>query len=69
MLSRNIVRAARDATKKTNRSVIKQLEHWISIGRVAEANPDLTYDFIQKIVAARKEAQVGLLEPYTFNLD
>ena len=68
-LSEKIVQAAQDASENTKRSIAGQLEHWIAIGRVVEANPDLTYEFIKKILIARQEAHAGQLEPYAINLD
>ncbi len=68
-LSEKIVQAAQAASENTKRSVAEQLEHWIAIGQEVEANSDLTYEFIKKILIARQEAQAGQLEPYTISLD
>jgi len=34
-------------SKNSNHSIAKQIEHWARIGRIAEENPDLTYEFIK----------------------
>jgi len=46
------------------RSVPKQIEHWTEIGRIAEDNPDLTYEFIKDALTATAEAKAGRLTPY-----
>lgn len=44
-----------------------QIDHWAKIGKIAEENPDLSFEFIQTILAARKEALDGQTEPYLFD--
>lgn len=53
-----------DETKSKNRNVSKQIEHWAKIGRMIEANPDLTYDFVKKVLKAQKQAREGKVVPY-----
>lgn len=43
-LSEHIVSEAKVISKALNRSVSGQIEHWAKIGRLAEENPDLTYE-------------------------
>lgn len=50
-----------DASK---RSVPKQIEHWAEIGRIAEDNPDLPYEFIQQTRIALAEVAAGKATPY-----
>ena len=50
-----------DASK---RSVPKQIEHWAEIGRIAEDNPDLPYEFIREALAAKVEMEAGKATPY-----
>jgi len=66
-LSENMVSEAKIISKALNRSIAGQIEHWAKIGRIAEENPDLTYDFIKSILIAEQEARAGKLEEYTFN--
>ena len=47
-----------------HRSIPKQIEHWAQIGRIAEDNPDLTYDFIRDAILATAEIKSGATEPY-----
>jgi hypothetical protein len=66
-LSDAIISEAKIMSKALNRSVAGQIEHWAKIGRIAEENPDLTYDLIRSILVAQQEAQAGKLEPYNFD--
>lgn len=38
-----------------SRSTPKQIEYWARIGRIAEENQDLSYDFIKQILLAVEE--------------
>jgi len=54
-------------SKALNRSVAEQLEHWEKIGKIAEENSDLTYEFIKNILIAEQEAKSDKLELYIFD--
>lgn len=45
--------------KASKRSVPKQIEHWAQIGRIAEDNPDLPYEFIKDVLLATAEVNSG----------
>ncbi len=66
-LSGNIISEAKIISKVLNRSVAGQIEHWAKIGRLAEENPDLSYELIKNILIAREEAEAGKLKPYHFD--
>jgi hypothetical protein len=66
-LSDNIISDAQIMSKALNRSVAGQIEYWARIGKIAEENPDLTYEFIKNILVAQQEVQAGKLESYTFS--
>ena len=66
-LSADIISEAEIISKALNRSVAGQIEHWARIGRIAEENPDLTYEFIKNILIAQQEVQAGKLESYVFD--
>ena len=66
-LSENIVSEARIISKACNRSIAGQIEYWAKIGKIAEENQDLTYDFIKNILIARQEAKAGKLKAYQFD--
>ena len=42
-----------------SRSATKQIEHWARIGKIAEDNPDLTYNDIIGILEGMKAAERG----------
>lgn len=66
-LSESIVTDAKIMSKALNRSVAGQIEYWVKIGKIAEENPDLTYEFIKAMLIAQEESKAGKLEPYTFD--
>ncbi len=65
-LSYEIVADARIVSKALSRSIAGQIEHWAKIGKVAEENPDLSYEYIKKLLIAQEEARSAQLEPYNF---
>lgn len=65
-LSENIISEAKIISKALNRSLAGQIEHWARIGKIAEENPDLSYEFIKNILIAEEEAEAGKLKPYKF---
>lgn len=66
-LSDKLVKEARAYAATYHRSVPKQLEFWMTIGKVAEENPDLPYDFIKGILLSLEEAKRGESEEYKFD--
>lgn len=65
-ISDEIVDSAKIISKAENRSLGGQIEYWAKIGKMAEDNPDLTYQMIKEILIAREEAKNGELEEYRF---
>ena len=65
-VSENLVREARLLSTVDNRSVTGQIEHWATIGKYAEENPDLTYDMIKEILLGVEELTSGDKEEYRF---
>lgn len=65
-LSDTLVNEARRYATICSRSVPKQIEYWARIGKVAEENPDLSYDFIKGILIAKQEVEDGEVTPYKF---
>lgn len=55
---------ARVYAKANRRSVPKQIEHWAQIGRIAEDNPDLPYEFIKDAIVAMAEVNAGKATKY-----
>ncbi len=65
-LSDGLVKEARRYGEVYSRSVPKQIEYWSRIGKVAEENPDLSFEFIKEILIAQQEAKDGETTPYRF---
>jgi len=65
-LSEDIVRMAGKYAPVNSRSVPKQIEHWAKIGKIAEENPDLPYEFIKKILESQEEIKTEKPIPYVF---
>ena len=65
-LSDELIKEARRYGEIYSRSVPKQIEYWSRIGKIAEANPDLSFDFIKDILIAQQEAREGETTPYRF---
>ena len=66
-LSENIISEAKIMSKAFNRSLAGQIEHWARIGKIAEENPDLSYEFIKNILIAQEETEAGKLKAYHFD--
>ena len=65
-LSDELINKARQYGGVYHRSIPKQIEHWSTIGKLTEENPDLPYSFIKDILIARKEGADGQISPYDF---
>ena len=65
-LSNSLVQKAKTVGEAMSRSGAGQIEHWAKIGKIAEDNPDLTYEFIKGILIAKAEMDNGLVEEYKF---
>ena len=65
-LSDKIIQDARRYGAVYSRSTPKQIEYWVTIGRMAEENPDLPYNFIKEILFAQAEAADRQIIPYEF---
>jgi hypothetical protein len=65
-LSKDIINEAHKYAAVFSRSVPKQIEHWAKIGRIAEENPDLPYNFIKDILVSLEKAKNEKPSPYQF---
>jgi len=65
-LSEDIMKAASTYALTNSRSVPKQIEHWAKIGRIAEENPDLPYEFIKGVLEAKSEMENGEVSEFEF---
>lgn len=50
-ISDKLATEAKIFAKKEHRSITGQIEHWAMIGKCAEENPELTYEFIKEILS------------------
>ena len=65
-ISDSLLHEARKFSKLDHRSLTGQIEHWATIGKCAEENPDLTYDMIKEILLGVEELTSGDKEEYRF---
>jgi hypothetical protein len=65
-LSDQLVKDARRFGEIYSRSIPKQIEYWSRIGKIAEENPDLSFDFIKDILMAQQEVREGDVTAYKF---
>ena len=65
-LSGEIVKEANKYAAVFSRSVPRQIEHWVKIGRIVEENPDLPYSFIKDILFSLEEIKSEKPIPYKF---
>jgi len=66
-LSDKVVKDIKIGAQMFHRSVPKQLEYWVKIGKIAEENPDLPYNFIKDTLLALEEVKRDEVEEYVFN--
>lgn len=66
-LSDSLVSQAKAVGEVMSRSGAGQIEHWAKIGKIAEENPDLPYEFIKDILLAKIEIDTGLVDDYEFD--
>ena len=65
-LSDQLVADATQYARIFHRSPPKQIEHWATIGRIAEENPDLPLRFVNDILVGLEEAEAGDVSEYQF---
>ena len=59
-----VIQHARIASKAQHRSFAKQLEHWATVGQIAQENPGMTYEMIIHLLQSREEVKAGETEPF-----
>lgn len=57
---------ARIYSSAAHRSTPKQIEHWATLGRIAEQNPELSHEFIVGFLQAKAQVLAGDVSEYTF---
>lgn len=66
-LSDSLIIQAKHYATINHRSLPKQIEYWSHIGKIAEENPDLPYNFIKDILSSVNESQLLEIEAYSFD--
>ena len=56
-VSEEIVALAREQSKIFHRTIGGQIDYWVSVGRLAETHPGLTFDHLQKLMKANQLGQ------------
>ena len=65
-LSTEILHEAGKYAAVYSRSVPMQIEHWARIGKIAEENPDLPYQFIEDVLRGKAEIDSGDVSAFEF---
>ena len=65
-LSDDMISEAKRYGAVYSRSPPKQIEYWVHIGKIAEENPELSYNFIKDILLAKAELADKQVTPYEF---
>jgi hypothetical protein len=65
-LSGEVMEAVAAYAPVNSRSIPKQIEHWVKIGKLAEENPDLPYNFIKDALEAKLEIEHGEVSIFNF---
>jgi len=66
-LSDDLISDAKQYGNIYSRSVPKQIEYWSKIGKIAEENPDLPYNFIKGLLLAQQQLKDNDVTPYEFD--
>lgn len=66
-ISDELLQAVQQQAKVFHRSIDGQVDYWLKIGKIAEENPDLPFEFIKGALLAREEMLAGDVELYTFD--
>lgn len=65
-ISDDLVSEAKKFSRIDHRSLTGQVEHWARIGKCAEENPDLTYNYIKELLIGIDELDQGEKSEYKF---
>jgi hypothetical protein len=65
-LPEEIVRDAQKYALLSLRSVPKQIEYWYRLGKIADENRELPFDFIKGVLEGKLEMERGEVSPFSF---
>lgn len=63
-LNAELIDVAKSHAAVESRSVSKQIEHWVKIGRIAEQNQELSYAAIREILFGMEDIKAKRVEKY-----
>lgn len=63
-LDDGLVNEVKVAAEAAFRSIPRQIEYWVRIGRMVEDNPELSYNMILDILRAEAEVKHGMVTSY-----
>lgn len=66
-ISDKLFNHAKKISKIEKRSVTGQIEYWVSIGKIAEENPDMPYTLIKEILLGISEIEDEQVSEYRFD--
>jgi len=61
-----LVKEARIQSKVKSRSLTGQIEYWAKIGKIAEENPDLSYNLIKELLIGIEQLDSDKGKEYQF---
>ncbi|MCJ8147148.1 ParD-like family protein [Acinetobacter sp. A3.8] len=61
-----IVESAKVYGVAESRSATKQVEYWARVGKIAQDNPDLTFQDITELLLSMAQVKAGNTTPYNF---
>lgn len=65
-LSEHLLNQAKAQARISRRSTSCQIEYWVMLGRMAEQNPDLSFEMISGLLQARIELKLNNISDYRF---
>ena len=65
-ISDALVKEAKIQSKVKSRSLTGQIEYWAKIGKIAEENPDLSYNLIKEILIGVEQLDSNKGSEYQF---
>lgn len=68
-LPENLVKQAHKYAQINMRTVPKQIEYWVMLGRCAEDNPDLPMSFIKNCLFAKNEIEQDKTSGFVFRTE
>ena len=65
-LSDSLVGDAKTCGLAQHRSPPSQIEYWARLGKIADENPDLSFEFVKGVLLGLEEIKAGDVSEYEF---